>query len=365
MNSVTSGAGGPLALQRHSRPIACTSSGFRKSRDLVGRIVLLLLMATAAQSAGTAPAAGGTVRQVDAKEKRPLQGSLRGAMGKARFVDWDGDQSRFRLVSGGLTAEIGPDAMTICARGDRAADVIRMEMVGAACRGKLWGEQQLPERINYLLGSKPEQWRRRLRCYSRLRSRNLYDGIDLLYHSRQGELEHDFELAPGADPEQIRFRFTCGSGESLPVEAAPDGSLILGREPAALRQKAPVAYQDINGTRRAVAVRFAPRGGAWGFTLGAYDRTHPLVIDPIWAYCTRMGVTPDDYVHSVLMDAYGAGGIIVFGSTSSPAMPLIDPIDSEIETEPGPGSESISDGFIARLGAEGSLKSLTYLGGSA
>ena len=44
-------------------------------------------------------------------------------------------------------------------------------------------------------------------AFGRLRRTNLYPGIDVVYYGKGGELEYDFDLAPGADPSRIRMRF--------------------------------------------------------------------------------------------------------------------------------------------------------------
>lgn len=320
----------------------------------------------AAQAAGPTPAGGsaaGAELRTEAQPARPVEQLLQRALSPARFVPWADDGTRFRLVSGELTAEIEPDGMTIGPRSGRLVDLVQMKLVGAVPGRKLRGEQQLPERMNYLLGAKPEAWRHRLPCYSRLRSPELYGGVDMVYHSLQGELEHDFELAPGADPEQIRFRFNDGRGERLPVTLLPDGSLALGEGPDVLKQQAPVAYQYVNNERRMVRASFEHRGEGWGFKLGSYDRALPLVIDPVWAYSTRIGVTPEDLADAVVVDSDGAGGVTIFGNTRSSDLPVIDPIDREIEPGPDPDDPD-REIFIARLDAAGALNSLTYLGGS-
>ena len=47
-----------------------------------------------------------------------------------------------------------------------------------------------------------------------------YPGIDLVFHSRRGVVEFDFELAAGADPSRARFTFP-GRAPAL----LPDGTI--------------------------------------------------------------------------------------------------------------------------------------------
>ena len=45
----------------------------------------------------------------------------------------------------------------------------------------------------------------------------------------------------------------------------------------------------VNGARHEVAVRYSVHAGTIGFTLGAYDRSEPLVIDPVLVYSSLVG----------------------------------------------------------------------------
>ena len=75
--------------------------------------------------------------------------------------------------------------------------------------------------VNYLLGNRPERWITDVPTFGRIRYPEIYPGIDVVYHGRGALLEHDFEVAPGADPSRIRVQFN--GAESMKV--ADDGSL--------------------------------------------------------------------------------------------------------------------------------------------
>src|SRR5881394_2586597 len=50
---------------------------------------------------------------------------------------------------------------------------------------------------NYFIGSDPKQWHTNIPVYARVRYRNIYPGIDLLFHGTEGQLEYDFVIAAG------------------------------------------------------------------------------------------------------------------------------------------------------------------------
>src|SRR5439155_17192555 len=103
--------------------------------------------------------------------------------------------------------------------------------------------------------------------------------------------EYDFTVAPGADPGVISLNFQ-GAGQA---ELDGQGNLVLHTPVGDLLQHRPVAYQMIDGLRRDVASAFVVKqDGHVGFTLGDYDWTRPLTIDPSWVYSTYLGGTGSD-----------------------------------------------------------------------
>src|SRR6185295_8806019 len=135
-------------------------------------------------------------------------------------------------------------------------------------------------RVNYLRGSR-DQWRTGVATYGALRAANLYPGVDALFYGTDGNLEYDFVVAPGATPSGIRLSFV-GTDR---IEAK-DGALHLRRQDRTLVQQPAVAYQEIDGRRIPVEVRYRIDGRDVGFDVGRYDATRPLVIDPILSYST-------------------------------------------------------------------------------
>jgi hypothetical protein len=73
------------------------------------------------------------------------------------------------------------------------------------------------------------QWHTGIANYSRVRYQSVYPGIDVVYYGNQNQLEYDFVLAPGANPDAIRLNFRG----DVQVSLTPDGDLAL--VPAARR----------------------------------------------------------------------------------------------------------------------------------
>ena len=260
---------------------------------------------------------------------------------------------------------------------------IRMRLVGASAGAGWEGLAPLPGKVNYLVGRDPAKWQRNLPTYAQVRSKGVYPGVDLVYYgasdashgSRQGQLEYDFVVAPGADPSRIRLAFD--GADKVRVDKA--GDLVLGTTAGDLRFRKPRVYQEIAGRRVAVAGAWSLDGGfrvqgsgfsaarvdrkskienrkSASFRIAAYDHTRPLVIDPVLSYDTYFGGQYCDYAFAVAVD--GGGHPIMAGVTASPGLPAT----------PGAIGPSLrgEDAFVARFAPDGqSLLYCTYLGGES
>ena len=84
-------------------------------------------------------------------------------------------------------------------------DSFNLSWLGGNAHPNIAGEGPLSGRSHYFLGNNAANGEPTSPQYSRVRYRNVYPKIDLVFYSRDGMLEYDFELAPGADPAQIRL----------------------------------------------------------------------------------------------------------------------------------------------------------------
>lgn len=233
----------------------------------------------------------------------------------------------------------------------RAPSVLRLQFLGARPTGAS-AERRLPGRVNYLRGDDRDKWRRNVPTYRRVRQQEPYPGIAIEWYSRGGQLEYDFLLKPGADPDRIRLRFAGARDARLARNG--DLKLTVGRHH--LRQLRPLAYQRDGSRRRRVSARYSiARDGSVALRLGRYDRRRALVIDPVLSYSTYLGGPCDDIAQGVAVDA--AGSTYLTGLTCSTAFPTKDPLQSA-------NAGGNYDAFVAKLTPDGSaLAYSTYLGG--
>jgi Beta-propeller repeat len=218
---------------------------------------------------------------------------------------------RYAARAGGYRLLLGADGASLAFGTHR----ITMSLEHANSTPRIEPLDRLATRTDSYIGTR-ENWRTDIPTYGRVRYDSVYPGIDLVYYGNQGQLEYDFTLAPGADPAAVRIRFR--GADSLHLDAA--GNLMVATAGSEIVQKLPAVYQrDASGVRRAVAAHYRLLGrDRVGFRLDSYDRSRPLVIDPVLTYCTYFGGPGVDQINAV---KFFNGQVYLTGETDSSVQP--------------------------------------------
>lgn len=208
--------------------------------------------------------------------------------------------TRFVSRGAGYTLALAPQHATLRLRAGHRRTDVRLSFVGGGA-STLVAEERREQVSHYLVGDRRD-WRTNVPHYGRVRYRSVYPGVDAVFYGRDQQLEYDFVVAPGSDPSVIAMQFD--GVRRLHLDES--GSLLLDCPGGTLRQPAPVVYQEHGGRRQTVAGRYVVQGAnRVGFALGAYDRTRPLVIDPLLVYSSYLGGDRHEIVHAVTIDAEG------------------------------------------------------------
>ena len=232
--------------------------------------------------------------------------------------------------------------------------VLRMRTVGGAPSPQVVGLDRMPSVRNYMIGNDPSKWHLGVPSFARVAYRDVYPGVDLVYHDESGEVEYDFVVAPGADPSAIQLDL---SGQrSLSLDAA--GDLVLDTAVGTVVQQRPALYQEAGSVRQSVkgGYRLTATGHVT-FDIGAHDASRPLVIDPVIVHSTYLGgsgSTGNDEGNSIVVDS--SGNAYVAGDTQSADFP--------VTTQLGPRNTS-TNAYVLKLNATGSTVTWsTVFGGS-
>jgi len=262
--------------------------------------------------------------------------------------------------------------------------VLRMRLVGANVKATVVGAEELPGKSNYFIGNDPGKWRTNVPNYAKVKCSGVYPGVDLVYYGDQGgQLEYDFVVAPGADPTVIALEVATASsgrpsrkkGGVKPLHIAADGDLVIGTPAGEVSFHKPLVYQPARSAgnspvtpleSQSVTGRYVLRAGNQvGFEVGVYDRTRPLVIDPVLIYSTYLGGSDEDGANGIAVDA--AGDAYVVGQTRSLDFPTVNPAQPSYTDDfcDPSGDYPCYDAFVSKLDPTGStLVYSTYLGGT-
>ncbi|MBI1353974.1 MAG: hypothetical protein GC160_06480 [Acidobacteria bacterium] len=300
-------------------------------------LAMLALLATLAEAAVPADAYGRAPLRFEANHGQTDLQIL--------YVARQG-QGSVLLTRNALSIAHGDSLVTLRPAGARAVEPV--------------AEQPLPSRSRYIL----PRGRVVAPHFGRVRYAGVYPGIDLIYYGDPVRLEHDFVVAPGADPSQIGWQVE--GADALHLDA--DGGLALVSPDGELRLLAPVAYQFVDGERRPVEAAFELTADRTvTFRLGDYDASRELIIDPVLDYGSYLGGGRADTHAAIRVNANGEAYVV--GATRSLDFPASTGAAQPAYAGGSCGGAIVAspcfDVFVAKLNADGSdLLWATYFGGT-
>ena len=248
--------------------------------------------------------------------------------------------------------------------------VMKLNFIGANSNVLPSGEEKTEAVISYFKG-RPEEWKTGVPTYSRIVYRDLWPGIDLVYFGTMDRLKYEFIVHPGADPSRIRLAYS-GVND---LEVNGEGRLEVRTPVGVVEDDVPNGYQEADGKRVEVALRYrleasnteeteAPESGAlkrshiYGFKVGEYDRTKPLVLDPaVLIYCGYIGGSDYDGAYGIAVDSSGNAYITGDAYSTQATFP--------VTVGPDLIHNGHLDAFVAKVNSAGTaLLYCGYIGGS-
>jgi Beta-propeller repeat len=219
------------------------------------------------------------------------------------------DQSvKFLARAKGYAAFLTSNESIVRINGDA---VLRTKLRNANQSPKIAGEDPQTGKSNYLLGADRSKWIVGIQHFAKVRAKDVYPGIDLVYSGNEKQIEYDFVVGPGSDPAQIRMSFDGASK----VAINHDGDLELRTAAGVMLAHKPILYQMIDGRRKPVSGDFVLLAkNEAGFRVGSYETSKTLVIDPTVTVNAGIGGSNNDEGFAV-----GVNGtqVVLTGRTQS------------------------------------------------
>ena len=231
----------------------------------------------------------------------------------------------------------------------------RMSFAGSL-GAKPEGESRQAGYYNYYLGNSPSRWRSKVGSYAVVRYRDLWPSVDMELYTASAALKYNFIVQPGGDPGQIVLRYEGTDG----VDLMSNGNLRVHTSVRDIIELKPYVYQQTGRAETEIKSRWHVERGKEGWQVsvevGDYDRSQPLVIDPVLIFSTYTGSTADNWGTTAAYDShkntYTAGLVFNIGYPTS-----LGALDSTFNSNADIGIFKFDTLGSQRLYA-------TYLGGS-
>ncbi len=231
--------------------------------------------------------------------------------------------------------------------------MIRERLVGSSSLSPE-GKERAETKVNYFIGNDKTKWKADIAAYNLISLGEVYPGVELQLKAYGKRVEKIFRVKPGVDPKAINIKIE--GVKALKVNQEGELEVKTGRGEA--RYSKPLAYQEKDGKRESVQVAYYLDKKTYGFMVGEYDTSLPLVIDPELVYSTFIGGSGVDAGFDIAVDTQK--NAYVAGQTYSSPSTFPETSGAYSRTLKG-----LSDAFVAKLNSDGSaLVYATYLGGT-
>ncbi len=216
------------------------------------------------------------------------------------------------------------------------------------------GRERCNWNTNYFKGSDQEKWYTEVPNYLEVIYPDLWDGIDLVYRLKDGSIKYDLIVHPDADLSDIRIQIDGANDLSI----NPQGDLVIRTKYWDILDSGLVSYYE-DGSGGPIPCKFELMNDyEYKISLGAFDKSRSVVIDPVIHYSTFIGGSGYDIGSDIAIDT--SGNAYITGWTED-APTYYPTTTGAFDTTHNGGN----DVFVTKLNSAGSsLVYSTFIGGS-
>lgn len=172
-------------------------------------------------------------------------------------------------------------------------------------------------RVNYIRGTKKIDWILNAPHYKKIRYPEVYKGIDIEFYIRNNKIEFDYIIRPYTDPSDIGF--TINGAENISLNTSGNIEVAIADNKYVIQS--PIAYQEINGSKKFIAANYIIDNNTIKLSLGNYNNSYTLVVDPSAFWASIVGGVENDFINDVKYNR-NTDDIYITGWTKSDDFPL-------------------------------------------
>jgi len=164
------------------------------------------------------------------------------------------------------------------------------------------GRDPVPWCNNYFIGNDPALWPAEVPNYRDIVYEDLWDGIDLVYYTKNGNMKYDFIVHPYADPTRIKVNVEGQDSISIMGDGSLKMGTGLGPNSEITDSDLDVFYADDESAK--VSARFELNDNTYSFKLDGRDPSRTVSGDSL-VYSTFLGGSSSDSCGGIAVDGGG------------------------------------------------------------
>jgi gliding motility-associated-like protein len=230
----------------------------------------------------------------------------------------------------------------------------KMVFSGAHAKPNIVKINPSSETYNYFIGNDKNKWASNCLAFEKIVLHNIYDGIDAEIVAQSDYIKLNFIVSAGANPNLIKLTYT--GADALAIK---DEALHITTTVATVKEEKPIAFQQSGQ----ISCAYNLKGNQVSFSMGKYNHTSQLIIDPNIIFGTYSGSVADNFGFTGTYDNLGNG--FAGGAVYSAGFPVTLGAYQLFFAGGVDLNSSARDVGILKFSANGKqLLYATYLGGS-